>query len=89
MGKATGFMEFERSTVPYRAPLERIQDYNEFLLAVPEQHLQTQGARCMDCGVPFCQSETGCPIDNLIPRVERFSLSRALAGSPGSLAQNQ
>lgn len=67
MGKPTGFMEFERDTVPYRAPLERIQDYNEFLVDVPEQHLKIQGARCMDCGVPFCQSDTGCPIDNLIP----------------------
>lgn len=67
MGKATGFMEFERDTVPYRAPLERIQDFNEFLVDVPEQHLKTQGARCMDCGVPFCQSDTGCPVDNLIP----------------------
>jgi NADPH-dependent glutamate synthase beta subunit-like oxidoreductase len=67
MGKPTGFMEFERDTVPYRAPLDRIRDFNEFLVEVPEQHLKTQGARCMDCGVPFCQSDTGCPIDNLIP----------------------
>ena len=67
MGKPTGFMEFSRQTVPYRAPLERIQDFNEFLVEVPVEHLQSQGSRCMDCGVPFCQSETGCPVDNLIP----------------------
>jgi len=67
MGKPTGFMEFERATVPYSAPLERIKNYDEFLAEVPEEHLKTQGARCMDCGVPFCQSETGCPVDNLIP----------------------
>ena len=67
MGKPTGFMEFARATVPYRAPLERIQNFDEFLTEVPEEHLKTQGARCMDCGVPFCQSDTGCPVDNLIP----------------------
>jgi glutamate synthase (NADPH/NADH) small chain len=67
MGKPTGFKEFERETVPYSDPLERLKDWKEFLVVVPEEHLRTQGARCMDCGVPFCQSETGCPVDNLIP----------------------
>ena len=67
MGKPTGFKEFARQTVPYRDPLERLGDWNEFLEVVPEEHLKTQGARCMDCGVPFCQSDTGCPVDNLIP----------------------
>jgi glutamate synthase (NADPH) small chain len=67
MGKATGFKDYGRATVPYRDPLIRINDYYEFTEEVPEQHLRTQGARCMDCGVPFCQSTTGCPIDNLIP----------------------
>ncbi len=67
MGKPTGFKEYPRQTVPYRDPKERIADYNEFLVVVPEQHLKTQGARCMDCGVPFCQSDSGCPVDNLIP----------------------
>ncbi|MGB5811833.1 MAG: glutamate synthase small subunit [Polyangiales bacterium] len=67
MGKPTGFKEFPRETVPYSNPLKRIDDWNEFLVDVPEEHLRTQGARCMDCGVPFCQSATGCPIDNLIP----------------------
>ncbi|PQO31676.1 glutamate synthase subunit beta [Blastopirellula marina] len=67
MGKPTGFMEFQRSTIPYRDPLVRINDYNEFPIEVTDSHLQTQGARCMDCGVPFCQSTTGCPVDNLIP----------------------
>lgn len=67
MGKPTGFMEFQRNTIPYRDPLVRINDYNEFQIEVTDSHLQTQGARCMDCGVPFCQSTTGCPVDNLIP----------------------
>jgi NAD(P)H-dependent glutamate synthase small subunit len=67
MGKPTGFREFDRSTVPYRDPMLRILDFNEFAEPVPEEHLKTQGARCMDCGVPFCMSSTGCPVDNLIP----------------------
>jgi len=67
MGKPTGFKEFPRETVPYSDPLERVSGWDEFMVDVPEEHLRTQGARCMDCGVPFCQSATGCPIDNLIP----------------------
>jgi len=67
MGKPTGFKEFPRETIPYSDPLERVSGWDEFMVDVPEKHLRTQGARCMDCGVPFCQSATGCPIDNLIP----------------------
>ena len=67
MGKPTGFKEYPRKSVPYREPLLRIGDFAEIFTAPPEEHLRTQGARCMDCGVPFCQSEHGCPIDNLIP----------------------
>lgn len=67
MGKPTGFMELERKEVPYTDPAARLKNFNEFLAIVPEEHLRSQGARCMDCGVPFCQSDTGCPIDNLIP----------------------
>ncbi len=67
MGKPTGFKEFQRETVPYRDPMLRLNDYAEIYTDPLENHLQTQGARCMDCGVPFCQSATGCPVDNLIP----------------------
>ena len=67
MGKPTGFKEFPRKAVPYRDPVERLGDFQEIHTDPPEEHLRTQGARCMDCGVPFCQSATGCPIDNLIP----------------------
>jgi NAD(P)H-dependent glutamate synthase small subunit len=67
MGKPTGFKEFPREAVPYQDPLRRIGRWDEFQTEAPEEHLRTQGARCMDCGVPFCQSATGCPIDNLIP----------------------
>ncbi len=67
MGKPTGFKEYPRKTVPYRLPAERIADFNEIYTDPNADHLRTQGARCMDCGVPFCMSNSGCPIDNLIP----------------------
>ena len=67
MEKLTGFKDFPRQTVPYRLPLVRLEDFDEIFTAPEESHLKTQGVRCMDCGVPFCQSTTGCPIDNLIP----------------------
>ena len=67
MGELTGFKDYPRTPVPYRKPLERIRDFDELFAEVREEHLKTQGARCMDCGVPFCQSATGCPVDNLIP----------------------
>ncbi len=71
MGKPTGFLEFERQSVPERPPLERIQDWDEFHLHLSTGDLQQQGARCMDCGIPFCHTGTmpegGCPINNLIP----------------------
>jgi len=68
MGKVTGFKEFDRKTEEYRLVDERIKDYGEiFSGSHDESHLQNQGARCMDCGVPFCQSADGCPVNNLIP----------------------
>ncbi|MES0327817.1 MAG: glutamate synthase, partial [Gammaproteobacteria bacterium] len=68
MGKPTGFKEFERKTEAYRDVTVRLADYGEiFSGSHDETHLQTQGARCMDCGVPFCQSSNGCPVNNLIP----------------------
>ena len=67
MGKPTGFKEFDRKKVPWRLPVVRLHDYDEIYTEPDEEQLRQQGARCMDCGVPFCQSSTGCPIDNLIP----------------------
>ena len=67
MGKATGFVEYTRKNVPYRSAVQRIGDFKEIYTQPKDEHVQMQGARCMDCGVPFCMSETGCPIDNLIP----------------------
>jgi glutamate synthase (NADPH/NADH) small chain len=74
MGKATGFMEYARELPVFRAPKVRIRDWNEFHGHVAEEKLREQGARCMDCGVPFCHTgriingmASGCPINNLIP----------------------
>ncbi len=74
MGKPTGFLEYQRKVNPSESPLERITHYNEFHPLLSEEERRTQGARCMECGVPFCQSGavlngmvSGCPIHNLIP----------------------
>lgn len=65
MGKITGFMEFDRELKKKLPVEERINNYKEFELPMPEEHLKQQGARCMDCGVPFCH--WGCPLGNNIP----------------------
>ena len=72
MGKPTGFIEYKRELPADRPPLERIHDWEEFHLPVPDEIQRMQGARCMDCGIPFCQSGiiyngavSGCPINNL------------------------
>lgn len=74
MGKPTGFMEYKRQVPADREPLERIKDWGEFHLHLSEEEQRIQGARCMDCGIPFCHSgvllngmASGCPINNLIP----------------------
>jgi glutamate synthase (NADPH/NADH) small chain len=65
MGKPTGFMEYGRELPARRPPGERINDWFEIYQEFPDDKLRAQGARCMDCGVPFCH--TGCPLNNLIP----------------------
>jgi glutamate synthase (NADPH/NADH) small chain len=74
MAKPTGFIEFAREIPAERDPLERVNDWDEFHLHLEERKLQDQGARCMDCGIPFCHTgqlingmASGCPINNLIP----------------------
>jgi len=68
MGKVRGFLELDREVESYREVDIRINDYDEIFSGTHNlNQLQEQGSRCMDCGVPFCQSATGCPIDNLIP----------------------
>src|SRR5438128_12060749 len=67
MADPKGFMKYAREG-PKRRPVElRIQDWREFYEPIPEDKLRAQGARCMDCGVRFCQSNHGCPVVNLIP----------------------
>ena len=65
MGKVSGFMEYPRETPARREVSERINDYFEVYQPFPEDKVRTQGARCMDCGIPFCH--TGCPVNNIIP----------------------
>jgi glutamate synthase (NADPH) small chain len=65
MGKITGFMEIERRDRPYAPVPERIRVHKEFVRPLSEPEMSQQGARCMDCGIPFCQ--TGCPVNNIIP----------------------
>ncbi len=65
MGKPTGFLEIQRAKQPYRPVEERIRDWKQVMLPYPKETLQKQGARCMDCGIPFCH--TGCPLGNIIP----------------------
>ena len=76
MGKPTGFLEYERKDGPVTAPKERIKNFKEFHGQLPEEEQRLQGARCMECGVPFCQAGTmiagmasGCPLHNLVPEV--------------------
>ena len=74
MGKITGFMDYKRKTSADIPPLERMDNFNEFHIWLSREEQQTQAARCMDCGVPFCQAgmmiggmASGCPLNNLIP----------------------
>ncbi|KAI8846077.1 putative glutamate synthase Glt1 [Chytridium lagenaria] len=66
--KVKGFMKYARKTDGYRNPKRRVRDYGEINARLSEADLKVQAARCMDCGVPFCQSDTGCPIGNIIPK---------------------
>ena len=74
MGKPTGFLEYERKEASAVSPLQRIKNFNEFHTPLPKEEQQKQAARCMECGVPFCQAgmtikgmTSGCPLNNLIP----------------------
>ncbi len=65
MGKATGFLELERIEEGYEAPASRLKHYKEFVIGLAPEQASTQAARCMDCGIPFCNN--GCPVNNIIP----------------------
>ena len=90
MGKTTGFIEYERVENPYRNERERLSDFGELHTAQQEDARRCQAARCMNCGVPFCQSGFGCPLHNLIPEWndllyrgrDREALERLLMTAP-------
>ncbi len=67
MGKVTGFLEIDRQELKYQPAADRIRHFKEFTLPLSEPEVERQAARCMDCGIPFCQSDAGCPVDNQIP----------------------
>ena len=68
MGKITGFKEYKRKNFKLAPVEERIKHYNEFITPLSDKEIEEQGARCMDCGVPFCHSNYGCPVGNIIPQ---------------------
>ncbi|KAF8905962.1 NADPH-dependent glutamate synthase [Gymnopilus junonius] len=68
LDKTRGFMKYKRLNEAYRPPRKRVKDWKEISTRLTESELKYQSARCMDCGVPFCQSDTGCPISNIIPK---------------------
>jgi glutamate synthase (NADPH/NADH) small chain len=65
MGKVTGFMEYDRLSEHYEEPKKRVKHYKEFVMTLTDDEAKVQGARCMDCGIPFCNN--GCPVNNIIP----------------------
>ncbi|MFM6921502.1 MAG: glutamate synthase, partial [Polynucleobacter victoriensis] len=65
MGKVTGFMEYDRLSEHYEEPKKRVKHYKEFVMTLTDDEPKVQGARCMDCGIPFCNN--GCPVNNIIP----------------------
>jgi glutamate synthase (NADPH/NADH) small chain len=67
MGDPRGFLKLRRATPKRHAVEQRVRHWREFYETMPDDALRAQGARCMDCGVPFCQSDSGCPVQNLIP----------------------
>ena len=90
MGKPTGFLEYTRQENPYREAEQRLRDFDDLHIAQPADARRCQAGRCMDCGVPFCQSDFGCPLHNLIPEwndllyqgQEREALNRLLMTAP-------
>ena len=65
MGKPTGFLEYERLSEAYAPVEQRLKHYKEFVVTLSDEEAAKQGARCMDCGIPFCNN--GCPVNNIIP----------------------
>ena len=90
MGSATGFLKTARNEDPFRSEPERLEDFEDLHLRQPSSERHAQASRCMNCGVPFCQSDFGCPLHNLIPEwndllyrgLEREALNRLLQTAP-------
>ena len=90
MGSATGFLDTVRIENPFRSETERLGDFEDLHIAQPEKARRAQASRCMNCGVPFCQSDFGCPLHNLIPEwndllyrgLVREALDRLLQTAP-------
>ena len=81
MGKPTGFLEFQRRERVYAPVADRVQHWREFTRALPEDELRRQGARCMDCGTPYCHH--ACPVNNIIPDWNSAIRSRPPRAGPG------
>ena len=86
MGKPTGFVEYGWEHAQRRPVTQRVNDWFEIYVDFPEERLRKQGARCMDCGVPFCH--TGCPVNNIIPDWNDL-VSRPLEGGRAPVACHQ
>ena len=67
MGKVTGFLEIDRQTPKYQPASDRIRHFREFAIPMSDTEVVKQAARCMDCGIPYCHGDTGCPVNNQIP----------------------
>ena len=96
MGKVTGFLEFEREERDYQPVAERTKHWREFVLPLPEEEVRQQGARCMDCGVPYCHGTdqtvaqpTGCPVNNQIPDWNDLVYPRKVGRGGGQPALHQ
>jgi hypothetical protein len=87
MGKTTGFLEYSRELAPRRPVTQRVNDWFEIYLDLPEETLKKQGARCMDCGVPFLSD--GLSGQQFDSRLERSGVSRAVEGSGAAVARDQ
>jgi glutamate synthase (NADPH/NADH) small chain len=87
MGKPTGFIEFQRLSEGYEAADTRVTHYKEFVSSLSDSDAKTQGARCMDCGIPFCNN--GCPVNNIIPDWNDLVYRGNCAAGAGSAALDQ
>ena len=94
--RLTGFLEYDRQTDPAEPPLDRIEHWKEFHPRLSEADRRQQGARCMECGVPFCQSgatlggmTSGCPLHNLVPEWNDLLYTGQPAPGAGAAAEDQ